>query len=559
MKRPRPLVTALLIAGAVLLVAGAAAGAYFLLRPKAPQGPLIVIDAGHGGSFNNTGIGGIQEEDVNLAMAKRLRKVLVRRGYRVIMTRTEDTDVAEKPIPSWRYLGAPGKTWGYGIDPAPSSRKLPLKSDLQARVNIANRAGADVFVSVHNNATGDSTTRGTESYAYRRDVPGLALASSVQDAMIARTGSQSRGSNGSGLYVLRWSNMPAILVEGAYLTNQQDADLASSTAFQKKLAEGIADGIDRWFTSYPLRKIEPQLAADDSASLATTVSAAVYPDGSKVAVVLTEESTALGPSAAALAASHDAPLLLASATGITQVTADELRRLKPERIIILSDLSGADRRRVEASIVAAVNNQVSINSIDADTAPAVASLAAKLIEVPASGAVALVDAGDAAALMALAPYAARQRTPVLLSEDGRLGEEASAFLSANRGQIERVLAVGSATKPVQPKGWPVTVVSSANPDDLAARLLARSDPATGTGTLAPAVVDAETVPDVFTAAVEAARRGQPLVQIRGGVLGPYSREFLANRAEAVDGFLVLRDAGSISPVAESALRKTVAH
>ena len=231
------------------------------------------------------------------------------------MTRTSDADVAEKPIPSWRYLGAPGKTWGYGIDTSDSSRKLPLKSDLQARVNIANEARADVFVSVHNNATGDSTTRGTESYAYRGDVPGLALAASVQDAMIARTGSQSRGSHPSGLYVLRWSNMPAVLVEGAYLTNQQDADLASSSAFQKKLAEGIADGLDRWFTSYPLRATEPQLVADDNASLPATVSAAAYPEGSKVAVVLTDEATALGPSAAALAASHDAPLLLASAAG----------------------------------------------------------------------------------------------------------------------------------------------------------------------------------------------------------------------------------------------------
>ena len=77
MKRPRPLVTALLIAGAALLVLGGAAGAFFLLRPATPDGPLVVIDAGHGGSFNNVGIGGIQEEDVNLEMAERLRKVLL--------------------------------------------------------------------------------------------------------------------------------------------------------------------------------------------------------------------------------------------------------------------------------------------------------------------------------------------------------------------------------------------------------------------------------------------------------------------------------------------------
>ncbi|MDP1792779.1 MAG: N-acetylmuramoyl-L-alanine amidase [Acidimicrobiales bacterium] len=559
MSRNLRIAIALLVVVALLVVAGVVARQVLVRFTAEPDGPLVAIDAGHGGSFNNVGIGGIQEEDINLAMAKRLRKVLLGRGYRVVMTRSEDANVAEKPIPSWRYLGAPGKAWGYGIDPTPSKRPLPLKSDLQARVNIANRAGADVFVSVHNNATRDSTTRGTETYAYRRDVPGMALAASVQDAITASTGNQSRGSHGSGLYVLRWTNMPAVLVEGAYLTNQQDADLASSAAYQRKLAEGVADGLDRWFASHPLRKAEPQLAADAAASLATTVSAASYPEGAKVAVVLTDKSTSLGPTAAALAASHRAPLLLASASGISRETADELRRLNPERVVVLSDLGTADRKRVEAAIRSAVSNQVTVHVIIAESAQSAAAQVAELIEVPESGVVAIVDAGDTTALAALAPYAARQNAPVLLSDDGELGEEGSAFLSANRGQIARVLAVGSSAEPAQPKGWPVTVVSSADPDELAAKLLARSDPPTSKAVLAPVVVDAETTPDLFTASVEAARRTAPLVQLRRGVLGPYSREFLANRAESVDGFLVLRDDGSISPVAESALRKTVAH
>jgi hypothetical protein len=252
------------------------------------------------------------------------------------------------------------------------------------------------------------------------------------------------------------------------------------------------------------------------------------------------------------------PLLLASASGISPRTAEELRRLDPERVVILG-ASTADLKQASTAVNSAVGNQVSVNPIPADSVAGAAELAAELTRVPQSGVVAIVDAGDTAALMALAPYAARERAPVLLSEDGRLGEEANAFLSANRGRIVRLLSVGSAKKPVQPAGWPTTTVYSADPDDLAAKLLARSDPAGAKGRLAPLVVDAATVPDVFTAAVEAARRVQPLVQLRSGVLGPYSREFLANRATVVDGFLVLRDADSISPVAESALRKTVAH
>ena len=225
--------------------------------------------------------------------------------------------------------------------------------------------------------------------------------------------------------------------------------------------------------------------------------------------------------------------------------------------MILSDLTGADRRRLEASIVSAVNNQVSINSIDADSPSAAAAVAAKLIEVPERGVVSIVDADDTAALAALAPYAARLRTPVLLSEGGRLGEEGVAFLAANRGKIKLILAVGSTKKPALPSGYPVTEVRSSDPDQLAARLLARVDPPGAKGKLAPVVVDAAPTADVFVAATEAARRGQPLVQLRDGLLGPYSREFLVNRTAAVDGFLVLRAGGSVPPVAESALRKSV--
>ncbi len=62
---------------------------------------------------------------------------------------------------------------------------------------------------------------------------------------------------------------------------------------------------------------------------------------------------------------------------------------------------------------------------------------------------------------------------------------------------------------------------------------------------------------MFTAATEAARRKQPLVQVRAGILGPYSREFLVNRTATVSRFVLMRADGSLPPVAESALYKSV--
>jgi N-acetylmuramoyl-L-alanine amidase len=545
---------------AVLLVAGVAAGVALVLRvTTTPHGPMVVIDAGHGGSFSaNTGVGGLREDQVNLAIAKRLRKELIARNYRVIMTRSSDSDVAKKPGPSWRYVGAPGRTWAYGLNTTSKPRTAELYAELQARVEVANRAGADVFVSIHNNASKNASTRGTETYAYRRDEPGQALAALVQDAVITRTGSPSRGSHASGLYVCRWTNMPAVLVEGAYFTNKADAKNLRSADFQDRLATGIADGIDQWFKSDPLRQTEPELAGADPATLASAVSAAGYPEGAKVAVVLPEAATSLGPSAAALAARLSAPLLLASASGVAPQTADELRRLKPARVVVLGASGESNVHAIATAIERAVGKQTKVEVVAEKTAQATSALAAGSIGLPGTGVVAIVDAADTAALAALAPYAARQRAPVLLSDRGQLSAEGNAFLSANRGRIKRVLAVGCAEKPAQPEGWPVTAVQSADPDDLAARLLGRSDPATDKRPLKPVVVDARHAPDVFSAAAEAARRGQPLIQLSSDVLGPYSREFLVNRPGSVDGFTILRDAGSIRPVAESALRKSVA-
>lgn len=543
------------VIGAVLLVL-AALGALLLLRPAPTHGPLVVVDAGHGGTFGNTGVDGVKEQDLNLAIAKRLRKKLLARGYRVIMTRATDAQVAQGIIPGWRYLGMRDRAWAYTVDKTLAKRPAALRSDLQARVDIANKAGADVFVSVHNNAAGDASMRGTESYAYRGDVPGKALAASVQDAVIARTGSLNRGSHATALYVCRWTNMPAVLVEGAYFTNADDAAALKSSSFQNRIADGIVDGLDRWFISYPLRESEPQLKADDSEGLACAISSAAYPGGSRVAVLLPATATALGPSAATLAAKLGGPLLLTSASGVSAQTAAELRRLAPARVVLVG-VSSADLTAIGSAITKAAGSATRLDILAEKTAPAVAANTAGEIGVSTSGEVAIADAADAAALTALAPYAARERVPVLLSQEGRLADESSAFLAKNRSRIKRVLVVGCATQPAAPSGFPVTKLHYADPDELAARLLGRTDPASAKRTLSPVVVDAGTTPDVFTAAAEAARRDQPLLQLNAGILGPYSREFLANRSASVEGYFVLRDTGSISPVAESALRKSV--
>ncbi len=188
---------------------------------------------------------------------------------------------------------------------------------------------------------------------------------------------------------------------------------------------------------------------------------------------------------------------------------------------------------------------------------AAASLAAGYITIPDSGEVVIADVADSDALTALAPYVARKLVPVLLAKDGKLGDEGLVFLTANSGRIKKVLSIGCAEPAAEPEGWPVTAVNNSNPDALAATLLAGTDPAKSKRKLKPVAVDPDSAPSVFTAATEAARRKQPLVQVKAGILGPYSREFLVNRTAVVSRFLLMRADGSLPPVAESALYKSV--
>ncbi|NTU72393.1 MAG: hypothetical protein HGB10_11330, partial [Coriobacteriia bacterium] len=104
---------------------------------------------------------------------------------------------------------------------------------------------------------------------------------------------------------------------------------------------------------------------------------------------------------------------------------------------------------------------------------------------------------------------------------------------------------------------PASRVRGATRDELAGQLLARTDAAPGSRGMLVLAVDSAAAPDAFVAAVEGARTGRPVVAVDDGLFGPYTREFLVNRAAAVGGFVLMRDAGSMPPKVETSLRKAV--
>jgi N-acetylmuramoyl-L-alanine amidase len=224
-----------LIAACVLLAAPAVAAAAL---------PYVAIDPGHGGS--DTGAVGrlapgvatglparsdaqgavLYEKDVNLDVGLRLDAYLTSHGARTILTRHADLAGGDRP---------------YTTEGA----------DLRARTDIANEAGVDLFVSVHNNAL-STTASGTETYHfYYSSAAARALAQDVQDEVVAALGLPDRGVRSAGFYVLRHTRMPAVLVEGAFMTNPREAALLADPAVRQRIAEAIGRGVERYAAAAP--------------------------------------------------------------------------------------------------------------------------------------------------------------------------------------------------------------------------------------------------------------------------------------------------------------------
>ncbi len=171
---------------------------------------LVVLDPGHGGEAEGACYGGVQEKDLNLAIASQAARLLEEAGVTVVMTRTDDSYV-----------------------------------DLYERTDLANGLEADLFVSVHCNANVEhDDVTGVYTCAYSQGTKGWRLAQLLHQTMREATGADDFGmEERPNLAVLRTSLMPASLVECGFMSTESELALLVQPEYQAKLARGIADGI----------------------------------------------------------------------------------------------------------------------------------------------------------------------------------------------------------------------------------------------------------------------------------------------------------------------------
>ena len=184
----------------------------YLQLPNVEQRKFsVVIDPGHGGPDPGAiGIGGIRETDVVLEVSKIVKKLLSEKGVKVTLTRKNEVDL-----------------------------------DLPPRVSFANKTDADIFVSIHANASRGKRRdiNGLETF-YFRGWRGRLLAKRIQKEILrVSPGSPDRGVKQGRFYVIKNTKMPAVLVEIGFLTGRLDARRLEKAAHRKRVAYAIAKGI----------------------------------------------------------------------------------------------------------------------------------------------------------------------------------------------------------------------------------------------------------------------------------------------------------------------------
>ena len=189
----------------------------------------IFLDAGHSSGGGDTGAEGfnLREQDITFGIVMLLAKKLSDVGFDIMVSRENAGDV----------LGTNAST------------------SLSKRASLANTWGADLFISIHCNASTNNTANGTEVYTFNTSSKALPLAKKIQSKIVEILGTTDRGTKTADFAVLRETSMPAILVETAFISNKDDSDKLKTR--QADFADAIFMAVcDEYNVSYVVKTYE---------------------------------------------------------------------------------------------------------------------------------------------------------------------------------------------------------------------------------------------------------------------------------------------------------------
>ncbi|MFW6238759.1 MAG: N-acetylmuramoyl-L-alanine amidase, partial [Halanaerobiales bacterium] len=189
----------------------------FSRKSGGESGDVIVLDPGHGG-FDPGAVGkdGLREKEVNLEIALQVKDILENSGYNVLMTREEDEFIS-----------------------------------LKQRVDMANEARGRIFISIHCNSANNNHSTGSELFVHPEKIPGSRpLAEAIYKMLMEEPGLADRGIKEEEFYVIKNTEMPAILLEIAFLSNSHEESLLGSDVFRRRVSRSIVAGIKEYINRY---------------------------------------------------------------------------------------------------------------------------------------------------------------------------------------------------------------------------------------------------------------------------------------------------------------------
>lgn len=181
-------------------------------------GLVIVVDAGHGGKDNGASANGFIEDELNLAVALKLKEVLALSNIEVILTRDGDYDLSSENATNHKV------------------------EDLNARIEMFEREEVVMFISIHMNKYEAAYVNGGQVFYKANDEASKQLADSIQKAFGEDLGSK-KGIKVGNYYLLNNSQRLGVLVECGFLSNANEGALLSDEKYQTKVAYAIYKGI----------------------------------------------------------------------------------------------------------------------------------------------------------------------------------------------------------------------------------------------------------------------------------------------------------------------------
>jgi len=218
----------------------------FAARPRPElQGQVIVVDAGHGGLDNGAHVQGLDEKDLVLDISRATARALRDKGARVIESRQADDNLVPR---------------------LPKSGNLQRKN-LEARVELASRHDAGIFLSIHANKYSDPSVHGAQVFVGEHpDAERQLLGTCLNTELAALSGSRRQLDMLRDLYLMRHLKIPAALIEVGFLSNPSERSRMLDPGYQQQIAQAITRGVICFVRGRPALDRSPHAAPPLSAA-----------------------------------------------------------------------------------------------------------------------------------------------------------------------------------------------------------------------------------------------------------------------------------------------------